>query len=197
MKFYTHTFHTHQQKVSRGFSLVELLVSVALFTIVMTVSIGTLLALVNANQKAQSLKSVINNLNFGLDSMTRSIRTGRSYNCMNGGSIPSTLPAGVASCPNGDTGLVLTDDQGVRTAYRYNGTSIERRIGDGSPWVALTAPEVIIDNAGMLFYVTGTDPADTIQPTVTISIRGHVGPKVATESRFNIQTTVTQRLLDE
>lgn len=180
---------------SHGFSLVELLVSVALFTIVMTVSVGTLLVLINANQKAQSLTSVINNLNFGLESMSRSIRTGLLYNCTN--SIPSTLPLGVANCPSGGAGLVLTNDTGGRLAYRYNSTrkNIERRIGNGSLWIALTAPEVVIDD--VLFYVTGTVAGDTIQPTVTISIRGHAGTKTSTDSSFNVQTTLTQRLLDQ
>ena len=168
--------------------------SVALFTVVVTISVGTLLALINANQKAQSLKSVINNLNFALESMSRTIRTGRLYHCT--GSIPSTLPAGVADCANGNVGLVLTDDRGVRLAYGYDGTtSIWRSIGDGSSWIALTAPDVFIKD--MLFYVTGTGVGDAFQPTVTISIRGHVGPKESTDSSFNIETSVVQRVLDE
>lgn len=181
-----------------GFSLIEMLVSVALFTVVMTASIGTLLALIDANQKAQGLKSVINNLNFGLDSMARTIRTGKVYNCMNGASIPSTLPLTTADCPGGATGLVLTDDHNNRLAYYYDGATKQvyrRDINSGSTWIALTAPEVEIED--MLFYTTGTTLGDTAQPTVTISIRGHAGAKVSTASLFNIQTTVTQRVLDQ
>ena len=177
----------------KGFSLIELLVSVGLFTVVMTVSIGTLLALVSANQKAQSMKSVINNLNFALDSMSRTIRTGRTYHCAS--SIPSqTLPATATDCASGARILVLTDDHGNRLAYRRAGAVIERKVGAGQ-WIALTAPEVVIDD--MLFYVTGTSLSDDFQPTVTVSIRGHAGTKDTTDSAFNIQTTATQRVLDE
>lgn len=182
---------------NEGFSLIELLVSVALFTVVMTVSVGTLLALVSANQKAQSLKSVTNNLNFALESMSRTIRTGRLYYCANGSSIPDRLPTTGAltrDCATGESGIVLTDDQGARLAYRRNGARIERKIGN-NPWIPLTADEVVIE--GMRFYVTGTRVGDLVQPTATISIRGQAGPKVTTESAFNIQTTVTQRVLDE
>jgi len=180
---------------SKGFSLIELLVSVALFTVVMTVSIGTLLALVSANQKAQSMKSVINNLNFALDSMSRTIRTGRTYHCAS--SIPSgSFPTTAADCPSGEDGLVLTDDHGNRVGYRHNGTAIERkREGVDASWVPLTAPEVVIGE--MLFYVTGTSVADDRQPTVTMSIRGRAGTKEDTDSAFNIQTTATQRVLDK
>lgn len=194
----TATRAPRDSSASRGFTLIELLVSVGLFTVVMTISVGTLLALINANQKAQSLKSVINNLNFGLDSMLRTIRTGRTYNCMTSPSIPSVLPGGVADCANGKSGLVLTDDHGNRLAYRYDNASkrISRRdMVSGSAWIALTAPEVVIDD--MLFYVTGTGVGDTLQPTVTMSIRGHMGLKESTDSSFNIETSVTQRVLDE
>lgn len=176
----------------RGFTLIELMVSVALFTVVMTVSVGTLLALVAANQKAQSMKSVVNNLNFALDSISRTIRTGHSYYCDN--NVPSTLPLTTADCANGARILVLTDDHGKRLAYRKSGTALERKVGtDG--WVALTAPEVVIDS--MLFYVTGSTAGDGVQPTATLSIRGHAGTKETTDSAFNVETTVTQRVLDE
>ncbi len=181
-----------------GFSLIEMMVSVTLFIVVMTVSVGTLLALINANQKAQSLKSVINNLNFAMESMTRTIRTGSTYRCEDALSDTGQLPTGFADCPSGKVGFVMTDDTNKRVAYRINGTQIERRIadssGNGGTWVGLTASEVVID--GMRFYVTGTTLSDPIQPTVTISIRGHVGTKADTQSTFNIQTTVSQRLLD-
>ena len=178
-----------------GFSLIELLVSVALFTVVMTASIGTLLALINANQKAQSLKAVINNLEFSLDSMSRTIRTGRLYYCTD--SVPGTLPGtDTLDCPDGARGIVLTDDHGNRLAYRLGGATIERRDSNsGATWIALSAPEVVIED--MRFYVTGSALGDTAQPTATISIRGHAGSKVSTDSSFNVETTVTQRVLDQ
>ena len=78
----------------RGFTLVEMIVAVALFAVVMLVSTGALLALVGANRKAQGLQSVMNNLNIALDGMIRSIRMGTAYRC--GNSAPSD-----PSCPTG------------------------------------------------------------------------------------------------
>src|SRR3989338_2524865 len=54
-------------RASRGFTLVELIVSIGLFAIVMLISVGALLALTGANRKAQALQSVMNNLNVALD----------------------------------------------------------------------------------------------------------------------------------
>lgn len=189
--------HEMRRRTShQGFSLIELMVSVALFAIVMTVSVGTLLALIDANRKAQSLKSVINNLNFSIDSMGRSLRTGQSFYCHTATTVVS-MPQGRRSCPNGSTGITFRNDGGARVGYRFAGGGIERRIIDGgndSGWIGLTAPEVQISD--MRFYVTGAEAGDAIQPLITISIRGEAGVQLATDSRFNIQTTVTQRVLD-
>ena len=69
---------------SAGFTLVEMIVAVALFAVVMLVSVGALLSLTAANRKAQALQSVINNLNVALDGMVRSIRMGSDYHCGGG-----------------------------------------------------------------------------------------------------------------
>lgn len=64
-----------------GFSLVEMIVSLALFSIVVTVAVGALLSLIATNQQLQAEQSVMTNLSFALDSMTREIRTGTHYYC--------------------------------------------------------------------------------------------------------------------
>ena len=64
-----------------GFSLVEMIVSLALFSIVVTVAVGALLSLIATNRQLQAEQSVMTNLSFALDSMTREIRTGTHYFC--------------------------------------------------------------------------------------------------------------------
>lgn len=180
--------HTYKR---RGFSLIELMVAVSIFTVVMTVSVGTLLSLADANRKAQTLASVTNNLNFALDSMTRAIRTGYTYHCTD---TPNSLPSGVSDCVNGASGFVFTDSSGQRVGYRLSDSRIERNIDSGG-WVPLTASEIEITD--MRFYMNGSTPADTVQPMVTISIQGETDIVAKAESSFDIQTSVTQRFLDE
>ena len=171
------------------------MVSVALFAVVMTLSVGTLLTLIDANRKAQSLKSVINNLNFGVDSITRNLRTGHTFYCDDD---VSEMPEGTQECPDGASGITFTADTGALVGYQYTESAIERRIvdgGDDSGWISLTAPEVVIDD--MLFYVTGASEDDNVQPTVTLSVRGTAGVNTDVDSSFNVQTTVAQRILTE
>jgi len=75
---------------SHGFTLIEMIVAVGLFSIVMLVSISALLSLVDANRKAQALQSVMNNLNIAVDGMVREIREGSNYRC---GSICASQPS--------------------------------------------------------------------------------------------------------
>lgn len=180
---------------SQGFTLIELMVSVALFSVVLVLSVSTLLVLIDANRKAQSLKSVINNLNFGVDSITRTLRTGHTFYCDDD---VSDMPEGAQACANGAAGITLTADTGALVGYRLAGTTIERRIvdgGDDTDWIALTAPEVEISE--FRFYVTGAAEDDGVQPTITLAVRGAAGVNLEADTSFNIQTTVTQRILTD
>lgn len=189
----------HANRCSRGFSLVELMVAVALFAVVMLVSASALIALIDANRKAQALQSVMNNLNVALDGMVRSIRMGSSYHCGPSGVVtdPQDCLAGNAVLGfepvDGDPGS--STDQWV---YQYDADT--KRLykseqgGANGTFYAVTAPEVQIDS--LTYYVTGTASGDNIQPRVVIVIHGTAGAEnTKTRTSFNIQATATQRLL--
>src|SRR5437868_2432209 len=76
--------------MQKGFTLIEVLVSVMIFSIVMTVALRALLSMSESDRRAEAMKSVINNLNFALDSMVRDIRTGYNYHCGTSGADLST-----------------------------------------------------------------------------------------------------------
>jgi len=187
---------------SRGFTLVEMMVAVALFAVVMLISVGTLLALVGANRKAQALQSVMNNLNIALDGMVRSVRMGSNYHCGSG-----TYSA-TQDCQNGGSVLAFEAFAGNPTnsldqwIYAFDATGTicgKNRLckseDSGGHFLAITAPEVSIDS--MVFYVVGTVRGDDVQPKVVIELRGTAGAlKNKTHTSFNIQATAVQRLLD-
>src|SRR5436853_500978 len=80
----------YKLKAKNGFTLIELMVASSIIIIVMVISIGAVLSIVDANRKAQSLNSVITNLNFAVESMVRDMREGKNF-CQ-GTSIPCNLP---------------------------------------------------------------------------------------------------------
>lgn len=188
------TLHTDKYNMHRGFTLVEVLVSVAIFTTVMMVATGAVFSIVAANKKTHTLKSVMTNLNFALESMARDIRLGKSYQCddaqdCSAGGAKFTFKA--SRDINGD--LVLDNDF---VDYTLVGGAIERYVYGGltgTNRALITAPEIHITN--LRFYVSGTSLSDTLQPKVVITIQGYAGND-ATRSDFNIETTVSQRSID-
>ncbi|MBX9907059.1 type II secretion system GspH family protein [Patescibacteria group bacterium] len=189
-----------QKDISKkGFTLVELLVSVALFSIVMMISIGSLLTLVDANRKVQALRVVTDNVAFAMDTMTRSIRTGYNYSCPASASSVNSANTEVGpDCSGGGDGIEFTNSDGTdRIGYKYDATlqAVLRSV-DGSSWERITAPEARIEK--LRFFVTGTTVNDAFQPIVTVILEGAAGTssKASTLGSFNVQTTATQRVLD-
>jgi len=187
---------------NRGFSLIELMVSLTIFSIVMTISVGTLLVLIDANAKAQALSSAMTNLSFAIDSMTRNIRTGKDYYCNDSNNLGSPLTSSKIDC-NGKTGIVFTPgfENNNRLAYRLNGTVIQQRRDIGgvtSQWVDITSalPPAAVKITKLQFTVDGSTNGDSFQPKITLFIEGEVDNGLATPTKFKIQSNVTQRVLD-
>jgi prepilin-type N-terminal cleavage/methylation domain-containing protein len=188
----------------KGFTLVEMLVSVAIFTTVMVIALGALLAMSESDRKAQTLKSVINNLNFSLDAMSRSIRTGTTYHC---GAVAAAGSFSVLDCPaTPATGIAFTDSSGLNVKYcrgdagtgqcSATGAAVLVSKNDAS-YAPITAAEVTITN--LQFYVAGAEGSGSallVQPRVVILLSGQVPVGGSQVSSFDLQTSVTQRLYD-
>lgn len=190
----------HALSVKAGFTLVELLVSVVLFTIVTVVAINALLKLAEVNDKGSAIVTAINNLEYALDHMSRSLRVGTSYHCRGTGAgdlpTPDTLESDQGTdCVDGNSAIEFVDE--TRRSVRYfldtTNNSVKRTTSAGT--FSLTAPEVEI--LGLRFYVKGALPyPDTFQPRVLMVIRGRTrlpGLHPDEQVPFNIQTTVSMR----
>lgn len=190
----------------RGFTLIELMVSVAIFAVIMVMSLGALLSISAADRKAETVESVMNNLNFAVESMTRTIRTGYDYHC---GSVTG------GDCASGGTLFKFTAQDGSAVVYAFDNSSacgqtgtvqgcILRSTDGGATYLPITAPEVVISNvagtgSGLEFYLRGSalgSTGDNIQPNVVITITGYVRISETQTSPFSLQTSVTQRLYD-
>ncbi len=182
-----------------GFTLIEILVAITIFAIVMMIAVAALLALVDGSRKAQALESVMNNLNFALENMTRSIRVGTLYHCQTTNTPSSNLQTpqdcttgGVLLAFEGATGDTTTNSDQI--IYRLNGAQLERSTDGGGTFIAITAPEVNIQS--FAFYVSGTTRGDGQQPRVLMTIRGIAGVSPKVQTPFYLESMASQRLLD-
>lgn len=199
------------KNVLSGFTLVELIVSVGLFTAVIFVATGALLSVVALNKKAQAQQSAINNLNFALENIARSIRTGSNYRCnlgvvdrWDGTSWQDVTPNDCDSNTAGGNQIIFESESGDGgdnndnwSYYLENSTIIAKKKGNSAN--AITAPEIFIED--IRFFVTGATVAGGTQPMVRIVLKGYafVGDTNTDNPRrvdFNLQTIASQRKLD-
>lgn len=205
---------------SPGFTLVEVMISIGLFTVIMVIGIGAILGVNSTHRKTQSMRAVVDNLSFVMDDMARSIRLADSIFCTsnivapnsalditsisNGGPYQSCPSGGNilafepywnydANNPNNQVVYYLQDADGVGTIFKK---PAENQDWGADPFIPITPAEIDIDMNKSGFWVTGTEDEITpVQPKVTIVLVGTVRlGNVASE--FNLQTTVSQRLLD-
>lgn len=201
-----------------GFTLIEIIVSLGIFTIVAVVATGAFLKVIDANKKSQSLKTAINNVNFALESISRELRVGSNYYCFNNlndlnavsNMTSDTFPRGYASCnAGGVNGVAFLSS---KTASKSNGgtcnlihafffnttgpTMIEKAeeqecggpLGSFSP---IISPEVIITDYNMNIFPALS--SDGPQPRAFIHIKGYAGSQEKNKTYFDVQTTVSQR----
>jgi prepilin-type N-terminal cleavage/methylation domain-containing protein len=175
---------------SQGFTLIEIMTAVSIFLVVMTISMGSLVSIYDANRRSQSLRSLMGNLNLAVESMVKEIRFGNNYHCGTGGTLTSP-----SNCPSGDNFFSFLSSETKQTIYRLSGTSIEKSVG-GGPYIAVTAPEIIIEDLRFYTVGAGTSGGDAaLQPKVLVKIKGYAGTGKA-RSDFTLQTLVSQRSLD-
>ncbi|MES2225089.1 MAG: prepilin-type N-terminal cleavage/methylation domain-containing protein [Patescibacteria group bacterium] len=193
-----------------GFTLVELLVSLALFTVIVVAAVGSLYTVNQAAVRVNGMRTVLDNLNFATEAMSRTIRTGQNIVC--GGVNNQT---GIASCavgnsngPGKEISLESTidapaaDGTPTKIAYRWRrdnasgNNEIQKCVVVNNSviednCVSMTAPEINIQR--MDFYVNGADVGDGLQPGVMLIIQGeaHIGADEL--APFSIQTFISQR----
>lgn len=212
-----------QKNTQKGFTLVETLVSLAIFAVVMVTATGIILSVITSNKRNQAVNSVVNNLNYSVESMVRDIKTGFSYKC-NYTPTPDQTLSDFKSLPHGCTSatpidnlaLVSTINGSVEKIVQYQFKQpvgedigyIEKTIYTESDGFVTSAvypltDRINIDIRSMSFSVDPGAPlydADGIvnsnpsQPSVYLLMKGTAKVNAINISDFFIQTLISQRL---
>ena len=202
-------------KKQKGFTIIETMIAVALFTIVVTIGMNSLLNASAVHKKSQDQRSLLDNLTFIMEDMSRNIRTGYNYHCMpvyNGSVDVVTSPK---SCGKG-AGIVFEAGDGNpaddtdQWVYIIKWVPATGQLGifkdtkgcssNCLTLVQLSPDEIIFDNISG-FTVRGAEPASSLapgnrqQPIVDIYLVGRIVTKGVT-TKFSLQTSVSQRLVN-
>lgn len=187
-----------KNKHHKGFTLVEMIVSLGLFSVVMVMGVGSLLTMIDSNAKIQALQTSTSNLSYAIDIMTRELRTGYYYRCSTtlSASPPSSLQP--SDCVNGGIEVFFKRERdGKMYGYRLSDNILQQY--DGTNWSNLTSKEgVIIDALSLVVKNTDTHSknGDTNQPYIDIFISGFIRNGLEHDTRFSVQTRAVQHRFD-
>lgn len=165
---------------SAGFTLVEILTSVLIFSIIVTIFSAVFLSSSRLQKKAFNIQQAEENASYILESMAKEIRVGQIYG-------PDT------DCPSSPAGnLVIDHPVNGHIIYSLQGTSVQRTVNG----TVTTISSNTVDFTRLQFCILGTATKDGKQPRVTI-LAGIKSKKTQQQASIDVQTTVSQRFLSD
>lgn len=194
-----------QSSLSKGFTLVEILVALALFGFVVIIATGTLIVLSSSNLSAQISRKTIDNVDFILDDIVREARLGMNYHCgltvnndYNAERVPSECNLG-----NKDFALTKIDTGDLirySTSTAADGKSVlMKQIIQKDTNTVLYNSQISggeIDIKNIKFYVYGSEQGDSEPAYVFITLQAELKKGSRYSTIVDLQTTVAQRALD-
>ncbi len=171
---------------NRGFTLMEMVVSLGLFSVLVVAAMGVIISISNAQIKAANIQTIQDNIRFALELITKEARTGTDFQ----------LSVVCASGPGEE--LSFTTAAGSQRIYYRSGTELKRIAGstDCEESQPVSSEDVEIET--LRFILSGEIPGPNDgQPRITLAARlRSVSAKFQLESSMNLQTTIIQRLRD-
>jgi type II secretory pathway component PulJ len=195
------TINNNKKYLNLGFTLVETLVSVTLFTFVSFVSISALFQMQALNTKLKVSKNIYNNIYFTNDIITNEIRQGSNFENKD----YYTNPASPIDCNStvGDDSCIVFDYLNVgvnnsseRRGYYLNSDNRLVRYNVSGSTVSqdtITSENLNIETLKFILQGTSTYSfnGDTQQPSIKIIIKGNTTNDPQTP--FYTEGIITQR----
>jgi prepilin-type N-terminal cleavage/methylation domain-containing protein len=185
-----------------GYTLIEMMVAISLFLIIVTLGMGALLNASSLHNKSKDMRSIMDSLSFTIDDMSRNLRTGTNYHCIDNTVNGTLTGTNNYSCAKGGGISFLSSPPSTQWIYyigTYNGVvGIFKSTDGGNTFVKLNPDQVTIDTTNSYISVFGAETAasgDIKQPFVTIHLSGTIQYQ-SIITTFSLQTSVSQRQID-
>lgn len=172
------------QKTIAGFTLIEVLVSMTLFVTAMSIGVMAVVGMDSASKRIRSKDQAVQSAYYVIDSLSRSIRMGCKYKCIQGDA---------SNC----TGISYLDQDRKEVELWYDSSLgvLKRK------YPAISNSEVSLHDTYVLgfssfrFVVGGEIPDDVIQPYISMRMLARYDYK-GVRYTIPLQTMLTQRRLD-
>lgn len=173
-------------KINSGFTMVELLIAMALFVVLIGITSGVFIQSLRSQRNLTALIAADSNASLAIEQISREARTGLDF-CVNGNS-GCIIDSGIYK------NLIFTNAKNEKVKYELTGQSIMRSLNDGTP-IPVTADNVNIQT--LSFYLAGQQPGDKKNTKITLVLKVGSAGLPFSESVINLQTTITPRTLQD
>ena len=170
---------------SKGFTLVELLVSISVFSLIVSAMSGAFISTIRAQRKSLAFQQLLEQSSYLEEYISRSIRMGKK----------DISGVCISAKPNYE---ITHSNKGIKF-LNYNRNCQEFYVSGSRLWenkngvdLALTSSNLMVENINI--ELSGNSQTDNFQPRVTIflKIKG-AGSKPEEQPEIKIQTTISQR----
>lgn len=178
-----------------GFTIVELLIAVALFTVVISITSGVFIRSLRTQRIITSFIAANGNASLSLEQIAREIRTGQDF--CSGPNIGCEVASGIFQ------ELIFTNARGQQVKYELSEPrtiglntikSIMRTTDSGFP-LPVTADNVNVNYFN--FRLMGQDSGDGGNPRVTVVLGIGATGVPFSDALINLQTTVSSRVVED
>jgi len=177
-----------------GFTLLELLISMTVFSIVVIAFLGLFVSTFKEQKKSLNTIHLVNNGSYVMEYMTRALRMAKKDIT---GACVGTAKYNYDN-PENDTAaiqfLVFNKEANDFVCQKFykDGNTLKARVGISGAGEAMLPADIIVDNLN--FMIIGDGQGDEVQPRVTLVLQ--IKTTGANSQTMSLQTTVSQRELD-
>ena len=179
---------------NKGFTLIEMMVTVLIFSIIIGVTIGVFISAIRMQRYSLTYQQLLGQTSYAIEYMSRMIRMARKNTA---GICPGMDANMNYQVTDGETHIKFVNyEEDDCLEFFWDATQKQLKVDR----IGYTEPLLLISEdlevSSLNFYLSGESDADLLQPRVTIFMKVQ-GRGSGPQPKIEIQTTVSQRNLDK
>jgi len=183
-----------------GFTLVEMLVTVTVFSLIVGTSTGIFVSAIKIQRYNLATQELLNQTSYALEYMDRFLRMARKD--MTGTCLTVAGAGANYENPSDNTAIKFLNYNGqCQEFYReWNAAAqvyqLKVDLDTTIPWNELPLTSEKFNVTSLVFQISGEEQTDFLQPRVTIFMTIEAVSSAQPKPKLTVQTTISQRALD-